>query len=494
MGFIRPAAVAGRFYPGAKEDLSRLVGGLLDEAYARTNADAPVPKAIVAPHAGYVYSGAVAASAYARLAPAADSITRIVLLGPCHRVAVRGFAVSSADAFATPLGDMPVDTELREAALQIYGVKTFDETHTDEHALEVHLPFLQTMFPKAKVLPIVVGDIEAGAAARVIETLWGGPETLIVVSSDLSHYLDYDTAAEMDARTSAAVEAMDGAAIGSDQACGRAPLRGFLALAKSRGMAAETVDLRNSGDTAGSKDRVVGYGAWVFTEAPKSAAASADSADSNDAADAPDFEAATKALLKTYGPALLELAAASVSRGFKVGRPVQPDLKSFPEVLTREGACFVTLKKAGRLRGCIGSPQARRPLAQDIAENAFAAAFKDPRFDKLTAAEIAADFELSISVLSPASEMTFTDEAGFTAQLRPNVDGLIIADQGKRALFLPSVWRELPKPEVFLAHLKKKAGMAADHWSAGFTAHRFTAEEVSSAMLDDPAALWRKLG
>jgi AmmeMemoRadiSam system protein B/AmmeMemoRadiSam system protein A len=520
MGAIRPAAVAGQFYPGTAHELTTTVETLLGDAAARIDADAPTPKAVIAPHAGYVYSGAVAASAYARLKPAADTITRIVLIGPCHRVPVRGFAVSSADAFRTPLGDIAVDTDLRARALALDGVAVFDATHAQEHALEVHLPFLQRLFPKAKVLPMVVGDATPDAVAAVLEALWGGPETLIVISSDLSHYLDYDTATAIDRKTCDAIEALDGAAIGRDQACGRVPVKGLLALAKRRGMAVETVDLRNSGDTAGPRGRVVGYGSWVFTEtvaddgtppAPGKPSAARTASVTIDpktrrvvraapkpppqppAASADDFEARTKSLLARFGTTLLDLAAASIRYGLKAGKPIRADIDTFPADLRAPGASFVTLKKRGQLRGCIGSPQAHRPLVEDVAVNAFSAAFKDPRFPALTAAETDG-LDLSISVLSPASAMAIADEADLLAQLRPGVDGLIIHDGGRRALFLPSVWEQLPDPKTFLAHLKRKARMAPDHWSATFAAERFIAEEVSSKSLEDPARLWRDRG
>ncbi|MCH8238013.1 MAG: AmmeMemoRadiSam system protein B, partial [Proteobacteria bacterium] len=267
--FVRETAVAGQFYPGDPGELEATVRRFLGEARlnAGPGADSPVPKAIIAPHAGFVYSGAVAASAYARLAPAAATIKRVVLLGPCHRVAVRGLALSGADAFRTPLGDVPVDKDGTAKAAGLPGVEVFDTPHELEHSLEVHLPFLQVVLDDFSVVPLVVGEAGAAEVANVLEALWGGPETVIVVSSDLSHYLDYDSARKIDAATSRAIEELDPSAISRDGACGRFPVGGLLAIAKRRGMTVTTLDLRNSGDTAGSKDRVVGYGSWMFQEA-----------------------------------------------------------------------------------------------------------------------------------------------------------------------------------------------------------------------------------
>ena len=198
MGGVRPPAVAGMFYPRRASELSAEVEGLLADAAARIGAG-PVPKAIIAPHAGYIYSGAVAASAYARLLPAADKVHRVVLVGPAHRVAFRGLAVPSVDAFATPLGPVRLDKAAIAAIAQLPQVHVVDAAHADEHALEVHLPFLQAIFSDFSLVPIVVGDASAEDVATVLDVLWGDDETAIVVSSDLSHYLAYDRAQALDA-------------------------------------------------------------------------------------------------------------------------------------------------------------------------------------------------------------------------------------------------------------------------------------------------------
>lgn len=480
---IRPAAVAGAFYPERAGDLQAMLARCWDDARITVG---PVPKAIIAPHAGYVYSGAVAASAYARIKPAHQRIKRVVLLGPCHRVAVNGLALSGADAFETPLGPVEIDKDAAALISDLPQVQVFDATHAQEHSLEVHLPFLMSVIDDFKLLPLVVGQATPDQVAQVLERLWGGPETLIVVSSDLSHYLDYDKARAIDRRTCRAIENLDPAAIERDGACGRFPVGGLLKLAKAKGMAVETVDLRNSGDTAGPRDRVVGYGSWLFTEGSGSRSAANDG--ESETGDT-DFAGETKALLERHGEKLIRLAAASIERGLRAGQPAMPDLASAPADLARPGACFVTLKKHGQLRGCIGSPEAHRPLITDVAANGYAAAFRDPRFPNLSQEELP-EVTLSISVLSPQAPMTIKDEADLLAQLRPGVDGLVIEDGGKRALFLPSVWEQLPDKRAFLQHLKRKAGLAADHWSPGFRARRFVAEEASSGDLPPSRPLW----
>lgn len=269
MTLTRSPAVAGSFYPADAATLSHDLQAYLD-AVGATAADreqtAP-PKAVIVPHAGYVYSAPVAAFAYAKLLPLKNRIARVILLGPCHRVAVRGVALSSAGRFATPLGDIAIDHSLDETILALPHAQVYDATHTQEHSLEVQLPFLQAVLGTFQLVPMVVGDATASEIADVLDAVWGGPETLIVISSDLSHYLDYASAQRLDRETCNAIESLSPQAIQNPQACGRIPVKGLLEVAKRRGMRVETLDLRNSGDTAGPRDRVVGYGSWAFWEA-----------------------------------------------------------------------------------------------------------------------------------------------------------------------------------------------------------------------------------
>jgi hypothetical protein len=259
---VREPAVAGTFYPLDAGALDRAVRGYLEGA-ASEGGGAP-PKALIVPHAGYVYSGPVAASAYAELRKGASGIERVVLLGPAHFVPLRGLAASSAEAFLTPLGPVPVDHEAVERVLRLPQVRLLDAAHEDEHSLEVQLPFLQRMLAEFSLVPLVAGDATPEEVAEVLEELWGGPETLIVVSSDLSHYYDYETARRLDTETSRAIEELRPERLGSESACGRVPVRGLLVVARRRGLRVRTLDLRSSGDTAGPRREVVGYGAFAF--------------------------------------------------------------------------------------------------------------------------------------------------------------------------------------------------------------------------------------
>lgn len=258
---VRKPAVAGFFYPLEPAALKRQLQALLAQA---PPAGEPVPKAIIAPHAGYIYSGPIAASAYTRVASARARLHRVVLLGPAHRIAFRGLALPSADALETPLGRVAVDVAAATMLADLPQVAVLDVAHAHEHSVEVHLPFLQAVLDDIAVVPLVVGDASVADVSEVIDRLWGGDETLIIVSSDLSHYLDYPTAQQRDRATSQAIEQLRYEDLRYDDACGRVPVSGLLHVARRRGLSARTVDLRNSGDTSGDRSRVVGYGAYVL--------------------------------------------------------------------------------------------------------------------------------------------------------------------------------------------------------------------------------------
>lgn len=286
MATARPPAVAGMFYPDDPQELERMVLTFLNQA----KAEGPVPKAVIAPHAGYIYSGPVAASVYKLLLPARGKIERVVLIGPAHRVPFRGIATVGVDAFLTPLGAVPVDQEAISQILDLPFVQIFDEAHAPEHSLEVHLPFLQevlgrrfrmgmsldhpqeeipldssqTFYSPFKIVPLLVGEATPQEVAEVLERLWDGEKTLIVVSSDLSHYYDYETAKRLDLETTRTIEELAPERLTWESACGRLPIAGLLLVARRKGLIPKTLDLRNSGDTAGPKDQVVGYGAYAF--------------------------------------------------------------------------------------------------------------------------------------------------------------------------------------------------------------------------------------
>lgn len=256
----RRPAVAGRFYPGEAAALAAEVASYVARGLP---GGVQAPKAIIAPHAGYVYSGAIAGSAYAHLAPLAGRVSRVVLAGPAHRVYVRGAAIPAASAFDSPLGAVELDEDGLARLRALPFVEVSDAAHALEHSLEVHIPFLQSVLGRFRLVPVVVGEATPAQAARLFEAVWGGDETLVVVSSDLSHYLPYEQARARDRATAEAIVRLE-ARLDPEEACGAAPINGLLEAARAHGLRARLVDLRNSGDTAGDRDRVVGYGAFAF--------------------------------------------------------------------------------------------------------------------------------------------------------------------------------------------------------------------------------------
>lgn len=447
MSSVRVPAVAGAFYPGAAATLRAQVAALLAAA---TPPGQQRPKALIAPHAGYVYSGPVAANAYALLAMFRSDYSRVVLLGPAHRVYVRGLALPAADAFATPLGEIALDREAIAAIRHLPQVCISDDAHAHEHSLEVHLPFLQQALAGFTLVPLAVGEASAEEVAEVLGLLWGDERTLIVVSSDLSHYLPYAQARTIDEQTARMVLGM-APQLNHQQACGATPVNGLLLEARGRGLRPQLLDLRNSGDTAGDKSRVVGYASFALY----------DMASARDQQDEKQERA--------DGRVLVSIARSSIAGSFGIRTSVHDDAP----FLYRPGASFVTLKSGNRLRGCIGSLQAHRTLVEDVKANARAAAFHDPRFAPLSLDEFSAT-RIEVSVLSLLAPLNFRSQGHALAQLRPGEDGVVLEFGRHRGTFLPQVWENLPSPASFLGELKRKAGLPADFWDDGIRLFRYT--------------------
>jgi AmmeMemoRadiSam system protein B/AmmeMemoRadiSam system protein A len=427
MNAVRPAAVAGMFYPGDARSLAAEVDDLLGGA----EVPAPrlgYPKALIVPHAGYIYSGSVAARAFDELVNARGSVRRVVLLGPTHRVAVRGLAAPSVQAFATPLGQVRIDRQALASVRDLPQVVVSDDAHAMEHSLEVQLPFLQEVLGDFALAPFAVGHASVQQVAEVLERLWGGPETVIVLSTDLSHYHAYEQARAIDGATIERI-ARFATDIDHEEACGATPLNGLLAFSKRKNLSLKLLAACNSGDTAGGKDRVVGYSSFGLYEGGE-------------------------VPLDQAGAALLQLARSSIENQLlgKVKTAIDAPW------LRQAGATFVTLTKDDALRGCIGSLEAARPLGEDVAFNALAAAFRDPRFPAMTAEEWP-QCRVEVSLLSTPKPLRFAAEADLLAQIVAGEDGLILEADGKRGTFLPQVWEDIADKRAFLAHLLKKAGL-----------------------------------
>ncbi|HYR33828.1 MAG TPA: AmmeMemoRadiSam system protein B [Burkholderiales bacterium] len=430
MASVRNAAVAGMFYPGdpraLSSELDELLGGV-EQSEVRLG----FPKALIVPHAGYIYSGPIAARAYDELGAARGIVRRVVMLGPVHRVPVRGLAIPSDTAFATPLGNVPIDHAALDEVSNLRQVVKNDLAHLQEHALEVQLPFLQRQLGEFALVPFAVGQASVQEVAEVIERLWGGPETLIVLSTDLSHYHPYAEAREIDHSTVTRIAGFS-TDLDHDEACGATPLNGLLASARQRNLAIKLLAACNSGDTAGGKGKVVGYSAFALHE--------------------PGSDVA----LDDAGKTLLAIARGAIESKL-FGSASTADAPW----LTQNGATFVTLTRDGALRGCIGSLQAARPLGDDVAQNAIAAAFRDPRFPAISGAEWPG-VRVEVSLLSAPKPMRFADEPDLLSQLRAGEDGVILEADGRRATFLPQVWEGIPDKHQFLRELARKASLPDD--------------------------------
>ena len=432
MTTVRPAAVAGLFYPRDPRQLAAEVTELLD-GVEQFEPKLDFPKALIVPHAGYVYSGPVAAAAYDAVAPGRGIIQRVVMMGPVHRVAVRGLALPGAEAFDTPLGRVPIDAQALRLLLDLPQVVTSAAAHAQEHSLEVQLPFLQRVLGGFSLVPFAVGDARPDEVAAVIERLWGGRETLFVLSTDLSHYHSYEEAKSIDGATVGRIARL-ATDLDHDEACGATPLNGLLHVAKQRALRIRMLAACNSGDTAGGKGRVVGYSSFALYE--------------------PDAVSQAEA-----GRALISIGRAAIAQS--VGLQAEAAAVDAQPWLKQSGATFVTLMLDGKLRGCIGSLSAVRPLGEDVAENARRAAFHDPRFPALTRDEWPR-CRLEVSLLSAPRPVRFADEADLLSQIRRGEDGLILECDGRRGTFLPQVWEGLPEPRQFLDEIKRKAGLPAD--------------------------------
>ncbi len=511
-GGIREPAVAGTFYPGRPDRLAdgvdRYVAEARQELADRAAAASPrgpggagpVPVgrlvAVVVPHAGHVYSGPTAGFAFASIDPAL--VDRVVLLGPAHYVPVDGIGLSTATAWRTPLGDVPLDADLAEdLRARIETVIPADEAHAPEHSLEVQVPFLQRVLPEGwRLVPLIVGADLPGDVAAVITLCAALPRTLVVVSTDLSHYLDYSSAVAQDARTIRSIVHRRPDSIGTSDACGRHPLRGLLTAAAARDWSVRLLDARNSGDTAGDRGRVVGYASFAVTaDGVPAPAPEEDTRDRQDTdtgvrllPDAvriePESETGPESRIGPESRAmLLRLARATIEEALSTQRRPRFDADAWPSpdpVLGEPGASFVTLRSAsGDLLGCIGSLSARQPLIADVAEHAFDAAFRDPRFPPMSR-DRARGMVIDISVLSPTRPFPC---AGYDDLLHrvPVGSGVVVEAGRRRATFLPAVWEQLPEPRAFLSALWRKAGLSPGEWPAGTAIEVYDSEEFAEA-------------
>ena len=464
---VREPAVAGLFYPKDPQQLSQAIDALL--AAAKPDAVPGELKAVICPHAGYEYSGLTAAFSYK--AVAGRNPQTVILLAPSHYAAYQGASVCAADIYRTPLGDVKISGKSKTLATMPpfmpepkltpgpqfqrpgWYVQSShaappvgeDTPETWEHSGEVEVPFLQKVLKPFELVSVVFGDTDTAAAAQALAGLLDD-RTLIVASTDLSHYHPYDEARQLDSRTVNAILAMTPDAIGGTDACGFMPVRTLLHLAKLKGWKPKLLDYRNSGDTSGNKNQgVVGYTAIAFY--------------------APEQETYSKEDRKL----LLDLARRTVKEVVTKGAPPAVDAKSFPAKFAEVKGCFVTLTENGALRGCIGHIVPQMPLYQAVVENAQSAATRDYRFQPVKPEELD-KLEIEVSVLTVPQPLPFSSPDDLLAKLRPHRDGVVLQINGHGATYLPQVWDQLPDKVMFLNTLSEKAGCPPDAWRGPGTA------------------------
>jgi hypothetical protein len=455
---VREPAVAGLFYPKDPAELSRMIDRLLAAAPVGPVGDL---KAIVCPHAGYEFSGPTAAYSFKNLV--GRRFDTVIILAPSHYALFEGASVPAVDAYRTPLGLVPISPKARALAkispclsepccpVQRPGWwqqsskpapdPGKDTPDTWEHSAEVEVPFLQKVLTNFAILPVVFGDVDPAQVAQAVATQLDD-KTLIVVSSDLSHYHPYDEAKALDTRCVNAMCSLDIGAMESQEACGKLPILALLYLAHQNGWQARLLDYRNSGDTSGDKSHgVVGYAAIAFYAPAQE-----------------NYAAPERKLLLDLARRTLTCVATNPDlSGFEVNARV------VPPKLSETKACFVTLTENGELRGCIGHIMPQEPLYQAVVDNARNAAIRDPRFQPVQPGE-AGKIKIEISVLTEPKLLPFTSPEDLLAKLQPGKDGVVLKIDGRGATYLPQVWEQLPDKVEFLNHLSEKAGCAPGDW------------------------------
>jgi len=451
---VREPAVAGLFYPKDPSELSRALDELL--ANAKPQAIDGDLRALICPHAGYQFSGPVAASSYQLLR--GKKYQTVVLLGVSHYAAFAGASVANANVYRTPLGDVPVSPKAGQLAKAPPFVveprclvqrppwssqashpqppEGADTPETWEHSAEVEVPFLQKTLGNFELVPIVTGEVDPEWMARVLAGQLDD-STLVVASSDLSHYHPYEQAQEFDARCVEAICNLDVEKMKSQEACGRTPILALMHLARQMGWKAKLLDYRNSGDTAGNKDGVVGYAAIAF------------------------YSPHTQSFTAAERSQLLSLARQSLKNA--VAKAAPPNTTGLPAKFAEKKGCFVTLTTHGQLRGCIGNILPQQPLDRAIVENAKNAALHDPRFDPVQPGDLA-NIEIEISVLTEPVPLPFNSPEDLLAKLRPHRDGVVLKIGDRMATYLPQVWSQIPEKAAFLDSLSQKAGCVRSAW------------------------------
>lgn len=439
---VKNPAVAGTFYPKSKEELLSQI-----EEFEKNNKKyyEYSSRAVIVPHAGYDYSGQLACEG---LSCFNKDVENVFIFAPAHRVFVEGCVLSGFDAFSTPLGEVEVNQTINKELQEKFECTVFNEAFKDEHAIEVQLPFLQRDLKFFKIIPILIGRQTLDKVVKIISHYWKDKKNGFVISSDLSHFLSAPDAQKVDSLTAQMIEEADIAQFNPEQACGSVAVCALGKFAHENEFSLIRVGLTNSGKVSGDNSRVVGYGSWLL------------------------YEGAKNTFIKKYfSDFVLDVCRQSIETKGKF----QPS--DYAPVFDELGACFVTLELNNHLRGCIGSILAYESLIDDLIKNAYNSAYEDPRFAPLSKEEFY-NIKIEVSLLSAPVKMKFEDEQDLLFQIVPFEDGLIIKDGRYQAVYLPSVWEQLPEKKDFLNSLKQKAGLPRDYFSETFEAFRFRTEYI----------------
>ncbi|MBQ3641167.1 AmmeMemoRadiSam system protein B [bacterium] len=441
---IKEPSVANMFYSA---DFKVLAEQIKSFEAAKRNKYEYKTRAVISPHAGWIYSGQLAYEAISQLD---KNVKNVIIFAPSHKMALEGLALTSYDKWATPFGNIDINQDVNNILKDKYNAEFLDEAYSKEHAVEVLVPFVQNLLGDVKIIPVLAGRENYQKIAAIIDEFYSNKDFGFIISSDLSHFLENKAAKEIDNKTADMIEAGEYNGFKYEQACGAVGIVGLVDFANQHNYSLIRINLKNSSAATGDTKSVVGYGAWFLYEGTKN-----------------------QFIKEYYSDLVVDLCKKSIKSRLN-SEQFQIHIDS---VFEEKGACFVTLKKDGRLRGCIGSLLAFRSLAIDLISRAQDAAFRDSRFNPVTKEEFDS-LETDVSILSPSKEIIFKDEQDLLDQIVPYKDGIIIRDGQYQAVYLPSVWEELPDKVEFLNSLKVKAGLSPFHFSPSFKAFRFETEYI----------------
>ena len=449
MNRVKMPNVAGKFYPSQKEELLENLQKFKNNRKDDYNY---FSRAIIVPHAGYMFSGQLAYNGFSYLN---RTVKNIFIIAPTHHKSVNNLALADYEEWETPLGKISANTNIQKEIIEKFACEYSEDAFSQEHAIEVQIPFIQFLFENVKIVPILVGNDDAEKVLKIIKYYYKNPQNAFVISSDLSHFLKIEDAKKIDTLTARMIEDNNIQGFRFEQACGAVPICALTEFSNHENYSLIRVGLTNSGLTTGDTSKVVGYGSWFLYEGEKN-----------------DF------IENNFAPKILDIVRKTIDAKLSGKSEVNiTNYLPYPPILDSDGACFVTLEINGQLRGCIGSVLAHTSLLIDLIKNSYNAAFADPRFAPLTRDEYDKT-DISVSLLSAPKPINFKDEEDLLNQIQPNIDGIIIQDKGKQALYLPSVWKQLSEPKMFLNSLKRKAGLAPEHFSQTFEAYRFKANYI----------------